>query len=64
MYRAALVLAFAPAACSDNEGTSVSITGDNGSAGITNGTAKIDVPGFKGELKLPKFDISAENLDL
>lgn len=52
------------AACERGPGTTISITGDNASAGIVNGTASIDVPGFKGELKLPKVQLDADNLDL
>lgn len=67
MYRFVILTAAAAslAACDGKDATSVSITGDNGSAGIdAGGTAKIDVPGFKGEIKLPKFQVDAADLDL
>lgn len=57
---AALLLA----ACGQGESTDFSISSANGSAGISNGVATIDVPGFKGELRLPQLKIDAANLDL
>lgn len=58
------------AACgrSDEEGTSISLNADNGQVigGIdgNSGALKIDVPGFKGEIALPKIKFDADDLDL
>lgn len=51
-------------ACGQGDGTSISITGDNGSAGLVNGVASIDVPGMKGQITLPKFTVDARHMDI
>ena len=55
------------AACgsSDSEGTQISINGDNFSAGMgKDGKVAIDVPGFKGNIDLPKIQLDASDFDI
>jgi hypothetical protein len=56
------------AACGgDGEGTSISIQGDNGSVTAQadkDGKVSVKAPGFEGSIKLPKFNISAENFEI
>ena len=56
------------AACGgDGEGTSISIPGDNGSVTAQadkDGKVSVKAPGFEGSIKLPKFNISAENFEI
>lgn len=63
-----LVVAAALAACGgDGEGTSISIEGDNGSVTAQadkDGKVSVKAPGFEGSIKLPKFNISAENFEI
>jgi hypothetical protein len=58
--------ALALAACSDGPGnTSISFNGDNTSGTIDgSGNVKIDAPGFKGDIKLPKIQLDADNFDM
>lgn len=56
------------AACDRGPGTSVTINADGGNVlgavdGAT-GQVKIAVPGFSGQLKLPKVQLKADNFDL
>ncbi|HEX8382242.1 MAG TPA: hypothetical protein VF592_02595 [Sphingomonas sp.] len=70
MRRPVLLLAlFGLAACDrPQEGTSVSI--DDGGGNVLGavdgrtGEVKIDVPGFQGSLKLPRFKLDADDVDL
>lgn len=61
-------LAAALAACGgEGEGTSISIQGDNGSvtaAADKDGKVSVKAPGFEGSIKLPKFNIGAENFEV
>lgn len=63
-----LPVAAALAACGgDGEGTSISIEGDNGSvtaAADKDGKVSVKAPGFEGSIKLPKFNIGAENFEI
>ncbi len=63
-----LPVATALAACGgDGEGTSISIQGDNGSVTAQadkDGKVSVKAPGFEGSIKLPKFNISAENFEI
>lgn len=63
-----LPVAAALAACGgDGEGTSISIEGDNGSvtaAADKDGKVSVKAPGFEGSIKLPKFNIGAENFEV
>lgn len=63
-----LPVAAALAACGgDGEGTSISIQGDNGSVTAQadkDGKVSVKAPGFEGSIKLPKFNISAENFEI
>lgn len=63
-----LPVAAALAACGgDGEGTSISIQGDNGSvtaAADKDGKVSVKAPGFEGSIKLPKFNIGAENFEV
>jgi hypothetical protein len=66
---AAIALALLLAACnrSEDDGSSISLQADNGAVrgaldGRT-GELKLDVPGFKGAIKLPKMTIDATNVD-
>ena len=55
------------AACSDRDGNSTSITfsGDNTSGSIDgNGSVKIDTPGFKGDIQIPKIHLDAKDFDM
>lgn len=56
--------ALALAGCDQGPGTGISIRGDNAAAGMTNGVASIDVPGMKGEIRLPELKLDASQLDL
>ena len=56
--------ALALAACGQGEGTNISITTENGSAGVANGVASIDVPGLKGKVTLPRFKLDAGDVDI
>jgi hypothetical protein len=63
-----LPVAAALAACGgDGEGTSILIEGDNGSvtaAAEKDGKVSVKAPGFEGSIKLPKFNIGAENFEI
>jgi hypothetical protein len=63
-----LPLATALAACGGGEeGTSISIQGDNGSVTAQadkDGKVSVKAPGFEGSIKLPKFSIGAENFEI
>ena len=63
-----LPVAAALAACGgDGEGTSISIQGDNGSVTAQadkDGKVSVKAPGFEGSIKLPKFNIGAENFEV
>jgi len=63
-----LPAAAALAACGgDGEGTSISIQGDNGSVTAQadkDGKVSVKAPGFEGSIKLPKFNIGAENFEV
>jgi hypothetical protein len=64
----ALVLPIAACDGSREEGTTITFNSEDGNAagavdGKT-GAVKIDLPGFKGELTLPKIKLDAENFDL
>lgn len=63
-----LPVAAALAACGGGgEGTSISIQGDNGSvtaAADKDGKVSVKAPGFEGSIKLPKFNIGAENFEV
>lgn len=63
-----LPVAAALAACGgDGEGTSISIQGDNGSVTAQadkDGKVSVKAPGFEGSIKLPKFNIGAENFEI
>jgi hypothetical protein len=63
-----LPLAAALAACGgEGDGTSISIQGDNGSvtaAADKDGKVSVKAPGFEGSIKLPKFNIGAENFEV
>jgi len=61
-----LPLAAALAACG-GDGTSVSIKGEDGNAIASvgkDGRVAIKAPGFEGSLKLPKFDIGADDFEV
>ena len=63
------LLAMPLAACDrSGEGTSVSINADGGNVlgaiDAGSGQVKIDVPGFSGQIKLPKIQLDADNFDL
>ena len=53
---------------SGNRGTTVTLDADNGSvrgsADGGTGAVKLDLPGFKGEFKLPKVKLNADDFDL
>ena len=51
-------------ACGQSDGANLTITGENGSAGVVNGIATVDLPGMRGRLTLPKLQFDDENLDL
>ena len=64
-----LALLLLLAACNQSdEGTTIAINADGGNVtgGIDGktGALKINVPGFKGELALPKMTLNAENFDM
>lgn len=63
-----LPVAAALAACGgDGEGTSISIQGDNGSVTAEadkDGKVSVKAPGFEGSIKLPRFNIGAENFEV
>lgn len=63
-----LPVAAALAACGgDGEGTSISIQGDNASVTAQadkDGKVSVKAPGFEGSIKLPKFNIGAENFEV
>lgn len=71
MHRALLLLALLPLAACGGPGTgtsfSINATSDeDGNATITtdsNGQMAIKAPGFEGAIKLPKFQVNAENFD-
>lgn len=63
------VLALGLAACDrSGDGTSISINADGGNVlGAIDGKSgemKIDVPGFKGAITMPKIKLNAENFDI
>ena len=65
------LLALALVACSDREGTSVSINAADGegapatvSADGDTGRVAINVPGFKADVQLPKIRLDADNFDI
>lgn len=65
----AALLALPLAACDrSGEGTSVSINADGGNVlgaiDAKSGRMKIDVPGFSGQIKLPRIQLDADNFDL
>ncbi|WP_423606921.1 hypothetical protein [Sphingomonas sp. MS122] len=67
----ALPLAAALAACGGGEGggegASISVKSGEGDASIKtdkDGRVSVKAPGFEGSLKLPKFDIGAENFEI
>jgi hypothetical protein len=66
----ALALLLPLAACGGSgEGTTVTIDADsdNGSvvAGVAaNGTVSVKLPGFEGAIRLPKFQLTADNFDM
>ncbi len=67
----ALPLAVALAACGgegeDGNGASISIKGGDGEASIKadkDGRLAIKAPGFEGSLKLPKFDLGADDFEI
>lgn len=71
MIRTLLALPLAAlAACGggeDGSGTSISIKGGDGEASIKadkDGRVAIKAPGVEGSLKLPKFDLGAENFEI
>lgn len=51
---------------SDEEGTSMSIDAGNGTARVNGGTGEVtlDTPLIKGSIKLPKFDLTADNFEI
>ncbi len=64
-----LALLLSVAACDrPDEGTTIAINADGGTmtGGIDGktGALKVDIPGFKGELALPKMTLNAENFDM
>lgn len=64
-----LLLLASTAACDRaNEGTTIAISTDEGNmtGGIDGktGALKVNLPGFKGELALPKMTLNAENFDM
>lgn len=63
-----LPLAVAVSSCGGgDEGTSISIQGDNGSVTAQadkDGKVSVKAPGFEGSIKLPKFSIGAENFEI
>ncbi|MDR6851865.1 hypothetical protein J2Y54_001358 [Sphingomonas sp. BE123] len=63
-----LPLAVAVSGCGGgDEGTSISIQGDNGSVTAQadkDGKVSVKAPGFEGSIKLPKFSIGAENFEI
>lgn len=62
----ALSIALAGCGRSDDAGSSVTINADGGGAAMngSSGEVSIDTPIFKGSLKLPKFDLTADNFDI
>lgn len=64
----AALLALPLAACGSEHGTSISFSDEgNNSTVVANGTSgqvAINVPGFQGNVTLPKIDIKAGDLDL
>lgn len=64
-----LPLAAALAACGggEGEGASISVKSGEGDASIKtdkDGRVSVKAPGFEGSLKLPKFDLGAENFEI
>lgn len=66
-----LPLMLALAACGDGtgdgNGASISVNSGEGNASIKadkDGRVAVKVPGFEGSIKLPKFDLKAENFDV
>lgn len=63
-----LPVALALAACgNDGDGSSVSIKGDDGNTIASvgkDGRVEFNAPGFQGSVKLPKFDIGADNFEI
>lgn len=65
----ALPLAVALAACGSGEGdgASISVKSGDGEASVKtdkDGRVSVKAPGFEGSLKLPKFEIGAENFEI
>ncbi|HEY0623037.1 hypothetical protein [Sphingomonas sp.] len=67
----ALPLVLALAACGDGSGegngASISVNSGEGNASIKadkDGRVAVKVPGFEGSIKLPKFDLKAENFEV
>jgi hypothetical protein len=65
------VVALALAACGDKDGndsTQISFSSNDSdgavTGGIDNGTLKIDAPGFKADIKVPKIAIDANDFDM
>jgi hypothetical protein len=65
------VVALALAACGDKDGndsTQISFSSNDSdgavTGGIDNGTLKIDAPGFKADIKVPKIAIDAEDFEM
>ncbi|KQM67756.1 hypothetical protein ASE75_02275 [Sphingomonas sp. Leaf17] len=64
-----LALMLLTAACNQpEEGTTIAINADGGAmtGGIDGrtGALKVDIPGFKGELALPRMTLNADNFDM
>lgn len=55
------------AACGDGQGTQIAIRGDNGQDLVAvgkDGNVKIDAPGFKASVNLPKVALDTDNFDI
>ncbi|WBH17499.1 hypothetical protein [Sphingomonas radiodurans] len=62
----AALLALTGCGSTDGDGTSVSIDAGNGAARVDGGTGEVtlDTPLIKGSLKLPKFNLTADNFEI